>query len=247
MFRDGRTVPNDTALNANICVLGAGAAGLSFVREFLGGDARIAVIESGGMDFDGEVQELYEGAAGSPEISATRQRFFGGSTNCWMGRCRPLDDVDFQKRDWVGNSGWPITLEDLGDYYRRASALLGLGSYDQFFNRNWDTRLYPGQFFARLNSTGSRVQGWPFAQVPETHLRFGSVFSKSLRNSENVTVYLNSNIVSLRSAGGEIEHRATSRHQSSETHHPGRRLGTAQMSVLDHVCCWRIVKQVLQL
>ena len=31
-----------------------------------------------------------------------------------------LDAIDFEKRDWVPYSGWPITKEDLIPFYKRA-------------------------------------------------------------------------------------------------------------------------------
>ena len=60
-------------------------------------------MESGGFEFDREVQDLYLGETRGMTIvlDAERQRSFGGSTNLWGGYCRPLDEEDFEKRDWV--------------------------------------------------------------------------------------------------------------------------------------------------
>ena len=59
-------------------------------------------------------------------VDATRCRYFGGTTNLWGGACRPLDELDFVRRDWVAHSGWPFALASLLPYYQRARPYLGL-------------------------------------------------------------------------------------------------------------------------
>ena len=39
----------------------------------------------------------------------------------------PLDPIDFEKRDWVPNSGWPFSKETLDPYYERAQCFLRNG------------------------------------------------------------------------------------------------------------------------
>ena len=50
----------------------------------------------------------------------------GGSGNVWGGKCAPLDPIDFEKRDWIPHSGWPMTREQMRPYYDRACGLLNL-------------------------------------------------------------------------------------------------------------------------
>jgi hypothetical protein len=45
-----------------------------------------------------------------------------------------MNDIDFEQRDWVPYSGWPITRADLEDYYQKASEVLKLPDYRYFFN-----------------------------------------------------------------------------------------------------------------
>jgi len=56
-----------------------------------------------------------------------RSRFLGGSSNCWGGWCRPLEDFDFASRPWVPYSGWPFSKSELEPYYERSHAILRLG------------------------------------------------------------------------------------------------------------------------
>ena len=46
---DGRTVPNDTSIECDLCIVGAGAAGISMAREFAAGSHRVILLESGGL------------------------------------------------------------------------------------------------------------------------------------------------------------------------------------------------------
>ncbi len=61
MFADARSVPRDTRLETDVCIIGAGPAGITLAREFIGSPFRVSVLESGGLEYDQETQELYEG------------------------------------------------------------------------------------------------------------------------------------------------------------------------------------------
>lgn len=123
MHIDARTLENNTLINGDLCIIGAGAAGISIAREFMDTPYKVILLESGGFDYDEETQSLYEGKnIGLPYFSLdqARLRFFGGSTNHWNGMCAPLDPIDFEKRDWIPYSGWPISGKEhqvLSRYY----------------------------------------------------------------------------------------------------------------------------------
>ena len=61
MIIDARTVPPGTIIETEVCIVGAGAAGITLAREFIDAPFRVALLESGGMEFDPDTQELYEG------------------------------------------------------------------------------------------------------------------------------------------------------------------------------------------
>lgn len=48
----------------------------------------------------------------------------GGTSERWGGQCVELDDIDFEARDYVAHSGWPIAHEEISPFYQRARALL---------------------------------------------------------------------------------------------------------------------------
>ena len=121
------------ALDADLCIVGAGAAGITLARGLTGRGLRVCLLESGGFDHDPLTQSLGVGEnVGMPyyELQDSRLRFFGGTTNIWGGRCAPLDAIDFEKRDWVAHSGWPISRDDLAAGYEAAHRDLDIGRFE---------------------------------------------------------------------------------------------------------------------
>lgn len=133
MLRDARELDDGQLLNCDLCIVGGGAAGITIARALADGKVKVCVLESGGLEFEEPVQNLYQGAnVGLPyfDLDVCRLRFLGGSTNHWAGRCRPLDELDFEARPWLPHSGWPFTKAELDPYYREAQKICQLGAYD---------------------------------------------------------------------------------------------------------------------
>ena len=116
-------------LEADVCVVGAGAAGQTVAKALADAGRDVLLLESGGIDFDATVQALNEAAnTGLPyyDLLRARLRFFGGTTASWGGRTCRLDPIDFETRDWVPLSGWPFGPAELEPHYQRAEARLDL-------------------------------------------------------------------------------------------------------------------------
>jgi choline dehydrogenase-like flavoprotein len=130
-LRDGQP------LEADVCIVGAGAAGITLALELAGGGRRILAVESGGERNERDVQQLGETDCADELIRRSlregRARVFGGTTTLWAGQVLPLDESDFERRKWVPGAGWPIGRGTLEPYYRRADRILGLEpcSYDE--------------------------------------------------------------------------------------------------------------------
>ncbi len=193
MFVDGRQVPEGTEIETDLAIIGGGAAGITIAREFAGTGVRVALIESGGFDFDADTQALYEGEIGGVDytLDGSRLRYFGGSTNHWGGWCRPLEKEDFEKRDWVPHSGWPITRGDLDPYYPRAAEICQLHSTNFDDPKGWKT----DKPVEPLPLAGDEVMTRFFIYSPPT--RFGEVYRPDIKKAENVTCYLNSNVLEI--------------------------------------------------
>lgn len=192
MIIDATNVPQDREIKGDLCIVGAGAAGIVIAREFAGSTFQVIVLESGGLEYSPETQALNEGVvAGHPyhALVSTRLRYFGGSTNHWAGACRPLDAIDFEQREWVPHSGWPMTRADLDPYYVRAQEVCGLGP----FRYDADAWRLPGS--APLTFEGPDVVTTLFQFSAKR--RFGEVYRKELEQARNVSVYVNATVQEL--------------------------------------------------
>ncbi len=133
MFLDTHELPHGQALEAQLCVVGAGAAGITLALELLDAGIDVLLLESGGLEFEKSSQSLYDGAVADERLHSPpdryRQRRFGGTTAIWGGRCTPFDDIDFEPRDYVPHSGWPFGREALLPYYPKANRLCEAGDF----------------------------------------------------------------------------------------------------------------------
>ena len=67
MIRDFSTEPEPREIDTDICIVGAGAAGITLAMELIGGGARVVLVEAGAVEFDAETQGLYDGeSSGMP-------------------------------------------------------------------------------------------------------------------------------------------------------------------------------------
>ncbi len=126
---NSRNLPASTSHSTDICIVGAGVAGISIALQFAGTSRSICLIESGAYSPDQDVQSLYDlSQVGyrTREDATSRIRYFGGSSNIWAGRSMKLDPADLCERDWVPNSGWPIGYAELDRYYRPGGARPGV-------------------------------------------------------------------------------------------------------------------------
>lgn len=194
MFQDARQIPDQTQLVADVCIVGAGAAGTTLATELIGGRHQVLVLESGGLAYDSKIQALYKGINAGllyEPLDLCRVRTFGGSTDPrgWGGWCKPLAEIDFERRAWVPLSGWPITKKDLASHYARAFATLSLPS---------DTEALAEEDAARddvLPVEGPLCHNEPCPLSPAPHL--GHMTQARLAAARNVRVLLHANVTEI--------------------------------------------------
>jgi choline dehydrogenase-like flavoprotein len=131
MLTDLADHPSGGTVEADVCVVGGGAAGIALAVELTDSLLKVALVETGGPHTEGG-RPIYQVIGGRPPtltVDRSRPTYFGGNTNYWAGNCRPLDAVDFESRDWIAHSGWPVQRQELLPYYERAQVVSGLGDF----------------------------------------------------------------------------------------------------------------------
>jgi choline dehydrogenase-like flavoprotein len=129
----------------------------------------------------------------------------------------PLDPIDFEKRDWLPHSGWPITKADLDPYYERAHAVGQSGRYDYEPSHWADAHAKPWDF------AGGRLGSHMF------HFGLRDVFVHEYRQqiieAQHLTLYLNAAVVELETdeTGQQVTHARVKQFDGREQRFRARR------------------------
>ncbi|MCR8924111.1 GMC family oxidoreductase [Dasania sp. GY-MA-18] len=194
MIIDGLKIGEEVKTECELCIVGGGVAGIVLANELSSAFSSIVVIESGSQDYNAQAQELYEAESQHEQIPNplySRLRMLGGSSNHWENNTSPFSPLDFEKRDWIKNSGWPLGFEELSDYYKKAGWYCGVGDdgYDQNY---WSKKLEKNDLAA-----GSQVLKTQISKYAVPPVRFFQQHGDVLINSNNITVYTGLNLVDI--------------------------------------------------
>ena len=206
MIQSADEIVRDTVLRANICIVGAGPAGVTLAMELASTGKSILLLESGGSEPNPDTQALNVGEVVDDTLHSPpdkyRQRVLGGSSSIWGGRCVPFDPIDFDTRPWVDHSGWPISYDDVEHHYAAANALCEAGEYE------YDARLaVPGGMrpllrgFAPPHFDVNRIERF------SCPTNFGHRYRARLHSAATVRVLLRASVTRLRASrdGSQIE------------------------------------------
>ncbi|MBD2119882.1 GMC oxidoreductase [Trichocoleus sp. FACHB-262] len=201
MLIDARTLPAGTTIESDVCIIGAGPAGITLAREFIGQDFRVCLLESGGAEPDQATQSLCEGENSGDlyqDLCKSRHRQFGGTANEWHititpeeigGRCGPLEAIDFEKRDGIPYTGWPFDRAYLDPFYQRAQQFSKMGPF-AYQAEDWEEAQSPRLPF---------LEGKVATAIYQFTLRgvFTQEYREELRQADNITTYLNANVLDI--------------------------------------------------
>ena len=194
MHTDIRALDSNTRLHADLCIVGAGAAGIAIALEWAGSSRSVLLLEGGGLDLDSEIQDLYRGSIlGQPyyPLESASLHYLGGATGHWAGFCTTLDRIDFERRDWVPESGWPIARSDLDVYYNRAHRYLELGPYE-YDVKHWEEADVEQQRLP-VDPRVAWTKIWQFS--PPT--RFGTKYYDELVRAQNIHLLTYANVCDI--------------------------------------------------
>lgn len=202
MIYDGNKI-EEKVLYTNLCIVGAGIAGITIAREFMNSSHDVILLESGGKNQNEEIQVLSSGMnTGLPyyDIEATRNRAFGGTSHLWCVdlpdgsegvRLHDLESIDFKKREWFPNSGWPFSKEELNSYYERAHEIFKIGPYS-FCLKDWIEKTEAVPLTFERNKIETTIFQFSKKDI------FYDEYYRQLELAENVTVLLNSTVLKIK-------------------------------------------------
>ena len=202
MFDSPSALNHGQLLECDVCIAGAGAAGITLALELDGSSLDVCLVEAG--EFEPPLVDdthPYAGeSVGEPySLVATRLRYFGGTTNHWGGWCMPLDPIDFRSRPFVPLSGWPFTRSELESYYERAARICEIDppifELDKLPGGNRAAQhlldYYDPDFTVKL-----------LRYSPPT--RFGLRYRSRIEQSKQVRCFLYSTVVEIEAASGSV-------------------------------------------
>lgn len=193
MIIDARQGEMNLEMNGDLCLVGAGAIGLAIANDLRSSGLKVILVESGGMRDCGKTQDLYRSeVTGLPFSSSIGGRFriLGGSTTRWGGQSLPLDPGDFEKRDWIENSGWPLTYSEVAQFYDRANEYLDVDLLDygpglaNELNLPWPS----------FSGSGVRYHFSKWAREPDLR----RIYFDRLKRAANTTIILHANLTDIR-------------------------------------------------
>lgn len=170
----------------DVCVVGAGPAGITLARTLAARGLDVALMEAGELDYSDASQAFYSGEiVGLPQVPCeeSRLRCFGGTSGHWEGKCRAFEAEDLAARPWMPLSGWPIGLAELAPHAPEAAAILDLEASENL----------PDLPLPRPSETFRHV-AWRMS--PPT--RFGDKYRDEVVASERITLGVRATLVDLR-------------------------------------------------
>lgn len=187
-------------VKAQVCVVGAGIAGLMLARKLAQRGVDVVVIEAGGREVEDDGQRLFADAElhGETHVGTIdgRARVLGGTSVWWGGQVLGMT------RDAA--AAWPIAWEELASFSAEAERLIEVDSlpYEaaKFFAA---THAVVPPMIVELGEVDARMSMW----MGFSRRNFAGTVGKELLAHPRVRIYLHSQVreLLLASSGTHLE------------------------------------------
>jgi choline dehydrogenase-like flavoprotein len=187
----------EASITNRIVIIGGGTLGLYAAHELARRGKEILVIESGSESLGNFDPETYDSIGKTHEgIRIGRSKSLGGTSNLWGGQLVEFQPVDFQGRDWLPDSKWPVPYEEVAAYHRQTYENLGIGPEFQD-----DASVFKQ---AGVSDPGFRnglelfLTRW--LKIPSMAVAYG----EEIRSSERMKVLLEHSVIGFEVSGATI-------------------------------------------
>ena len=105
---------------SRIVIIGGGTVGLYAAHELVKKGKEVLVIESGTVALGGFDQESFSSVGKHHEgIRIGRSKSLGGTSNLWGGQLVEFQPADFMGREWLPDSKWPVSYDEIASYHQQ--------------------------------------------------------------------------------------------------------------------------------
>jgi len=183
--------PRTEPFRSQVCIIGAGIAGLTLAHRLIRQGIDVTLLEAGGQALEPASQGLISAAhlTGEPHLGTHEGRFraFGGASLRWGGQLLPFPPAAAQDR-------WPISHSDLEPHYSAAEALLAVDGLpyaaEQFFP---EANTPVPSLLQQLPHLTASLSKW----TPFSHRNLASTIGRELLRHPRAKIYLHAQVAEL--------------------------------------------------
>lgn len=181
-----------------VVIIGGGTLGIYFAVLMARQGREVVLLEAGDESLGNFSADTFE-SVGFPHrgIKIGRSKSLGGTSNLWGGQLVEFQRADFAGREWLPDSKWPITYEEVARYYEPTYRHLGipaemLADRDVFKGLKTDVPKF---------GHGVEIFLTRWLKIPS----LAGAFRKELEENPKIKVLLGYVVTGFSGAGGQID------------------------------------------
>ncbi len=201
MLRDlTKTDEKTVTRRTQVCIIGAGVAGIFLAQLLRSYGVRVVLLEAGGnASLTPAESGIQCNQIGDTYNGSELGRVFGlgGTSAIWGGQLLPLTSTDLLARPQVGCDAWPISYSELIPYYEKVLYLLGLPN-GMFSSEESVSQKYYSELLNFSSEFQLRLSEW----LPFKKRNFAHFYDKVIKSDSELEVWINAAVVELTKGNG---------------------------------------------